>query len=359
MLGAIEPPVHVLEKAHRVVAFTRNDAAAANAHGEQRAYGRIPVHDLRLAQRLLAALGHRARGMCVAGGQQQHELLAAVAGQEIARTVRSAAQGLGHAPEAFVALHMAVRIVVALEEVHIEEQQRQRLHLAPRFLPLAVEDGVELAAVVHAREAVAERQVLELLLQAQQLFLALLALGDVEHEAHERHHLALQVAHHVHHVADPHIAAVRGKRAVIGFVVYARLGLCDAEVDHALAVVGMDAVGPVLHRGPARGLPAQQAFDLRADIGKGRRRPVDLPRNGARGFQQGAIQRTIGFGVAHGTAWISPETAEHNVRRSGGCAGPGCQPRFGASKRRSSSISMPRRAAMSSTWSSPIWPTLK
>lgn len=49
--------------------------------------------------------------------------------------------------------------------------------------------------------------------------------------------------------------------------------------------------------------------------------------------------------------------ATHGVALGRGARG--CQPRLGASLRRSSSRSMPRRWAMSCTWSSPMVPTLK
>ncbi|MNV91396.1 hypothetical protein D3C71_1858870 [compost metagenome] len=98
----------------------------------------------------------------------------------------------------------------------------------------------------------------------------------------------------MHHVADPYIATAGGECAVIRLMVHPGLRLRDAEVDHVLAVIRVHAVGPVLHRQPARRGPAQQGLDLRAYVFKRRRGPVNLPRDSERGFEQRAKECAVG-----------------------------------------------------------------
>ena len=79
------------------------------------------------------------------------------------------------------------------------------------------------------------------------------ALADVEHEADQAVDLARVVAHHVHHVADPAIAAILRYGAVVGLVVHPGLRLRHAEVHYELAIFRMHARGPVVHAQPAIG----------------------------------------------------------------------------------------------------------
>ena len=117
-------------------------------------------------------------------------------------------------------------------------------------------------------------------MQGFQAFFGFLALADVEHEADEGLNLAILVTYHMNHVANPYVLAVGSKCPVVGFVIGSGLGLGYAEVHYPLAVLRMHAVGPVVGADPAVLCPAQQVFDLRADVGEGHGLPVDLPGNG-------------------------------------------------------------------------------
>jgi hypothetical protein len=57
-------------------------------------------------------------------GQQHHELLAAVAGGDV-RRADLLLQDPGDAPEHLIAGHVAVGVVVPLEVIHVEDDQRQ------------------------------------------------------------------------------------------------------------------------------------------------------------------------------------------------------------------------------------------
>lgn len=174
--------------------------------------------------------------------------------------------------------------------------------------PLLDEHAVELAPVGGAGQAVAEREVLELLLQPEQLVLGLLAFADVEHEADQRLDLAGVVAHHVDDVANPDVFAARRHRPVVGLVVDAGLRLRHAVVDDPGPVVGVHALDPVVDADPARRRPAEERFDLRSDVREGRGGPVDLPRDGPGRFEQGAVDGGIGLHVRGGLAGA----AEHS-----------------------------------------------
>ncbi|CAM5574820.1 hypothetical protein SSTU70S_04697 [Stutzerimonas stutzeri] len=130
-----------------------------------------------------------------------------------------AAQGLANIFQAIVAAHMTIVIVVLLEVVDIQQDQRQRLAGALGVAPFHLEAVVEHAPVGHAGKAVLIGEFFQLLLQLQQLLLGLLALADIEHEADQRFDLARGIAQHMHHIANPHIAAVAGQSAIVGLVV--------------------------------------------------------------------------------------------------------------------------------------------
>ncbi|MNP08273.1 hypothetical protein D3C76_1003340 [compost metagenome] len=257
--------------------------------------------DAAFADQLAAALRHLPRRRLVGGREDQHEFLAAEAGDEVAWADGGVLQGLAHALQAVVALDMAVVVVVLLEVVDIEKDQRQRLAGALGAGPLHFQHGVEHAPVGHTGEAVLVGVFLQLLLQVDQLLFGLLALADVEHEADQRLDLASRVTHHMHDVADPHVVAGVGERPVVRLVVGAGLGLGDAERDHGVAVVRVHTLGPVIDAHPAGRAPAQQLLDLRSDVGEGHGLPVDLPGDRPGGFQQGLVDLVGGFGVVfHG-----------------------------------------------------------
>ncbi|WP_341887798.1 hypothetical protein [Variovorax sp. YR752] len=97
----------------------------AHAHADrlQLAEGRVALQDWALEHSLPAAVGDGGGRGLVAGGQQ-HELLAAVAGKEVARAAGRGGQRLGHAAQAVVSFEVAEQIVEALEAADVERGQR-------------------------------------------------------------------------------------------------------------------------------------------------------------------------------------------------------------------------------------------
>ena len=83
-----------------------------------------------------ASLGQRQRAGAGLMRQQQRELLAAQSGHQIGGPGGALAQHRSDATQAFVAGRVAVVVVVALEVVDIDQQQRQRYAVAsgPRHL---------------------------------------------------------------------------------------------------------------------------------------------------------------------------------------------------------------------------------
>lgn len=64
--------------------------------------------------------------LCPGIRQQYGKLLASITGHQISRPVHALLQGMGNGNQALIALQMAIVIVVALEEIDIEQQQRKR-----------------------------------------------------------------------------------------------------------------------------------------------------------------------------------------------------------------------------------------
>ncbi len=69
--------------------------------------------------------GHVVGATAVRHGQDAHEFLAAVAGDEVAGPAQAAGEHAADAAQAVVAGHMAVEVVEGLEVVDIEHDQRQ------------------------------------------------------------------------------------------------------------------------------------------------------------------------------------------------------------------------------------------
>ncbi|MNN70348.1 hypothetical protein D3C81_1861940 [compost metagenome] len=117
-------------------------------------------------------------------------------------------------------------------------------------------------------------------------------------------------------------------------MVHAGLGLGDAEIHHMLAILGVHAHGPVLHAHPAFRAPTQQGLNLRADVGKLHRGPIDLPRNRLGRLQQGPVHGVVINGracVGHAKSffgqyvsrdvekYVPPLPSGVNVTRNGIC----------------------------------------
>ncbi|MNF12395.1 hypothetical protein D3C80_2138610 [compost metagenome] len=68
--------------------------------------------------------------------------------------LQRSSQRLGHFPKAFVALQMPVGIIVFLEEVHIDEQNRHWRALYQTSPELHLELIVKISPVIHAGQTV-------------------------------------------------------------------------------------------------------------------------------------------------------------------------------------------------------------
>ena len=94
-------------------------------------------------------------------GEDQHELLAAVAADHVARP-QVRAERLGDAAQHDVAGGVAVGVVDGLEVVDVDERDRQRALVAAGALDLGEQGGQQRAAVRDAGQAVDGREVLGL-----------------------------------------------------------------------------------------------------------------------------------------------------------------------------------------------------
>src|SRR5438067_2517230 len=86
-----------------------------------------------------ATIGAAVGALAIGPRQQHGELLAAVARDEVAGAVQRLREQSADAAEAFVAGLVSVRIVVGLERVDVDHQQRQRRARADAAPPLDVE----------------------------------------------------------------------------------------------------------------------------------------------------------------------------------------------------------------------------
>ncbi|MNV78736.1 hypothetical protein D3C71_1722450 [compost metagenome] len=123
---------------------------------------------MRDTQRLDGAAYGFGDGRClpVIGARQQHnELFAAITRRQVARASGLLHQRLGQQLQQFVALLMAIAVVVAFEVVRIQEQKRERRGLPCRRRPLAFERLVEGASIGNAGQSICLRARFQLLLE--------------------------------------------------------------------------------------------------------------------------------------------------------------------------------------------------
>ena len=99
-------------------------------------------------------LGDGVGAEAVGVGEDDDELFSAVACEEVGGALDDGVGGLGDDAEALVALEVSVEIVVAFEEVHVEDEERDGGVIAHGSAPLLIEDFVEAAAVGDAGETV-------------------------------------------------------------------------------------------------------------------------------------------------------------------------------------------------------------
>ena len=88
----------------------------------------------------------------VGRGQQAGKFLAAAARHQVGRAGHAGGQRPGHLYQALVALRVAVVVVVGLEMVYVDGNQRQRCLFARSALPLLGEAVVKATPVADAGE---------------------------------------------------------------------------------------------------------------------------------------------------------------------------------------------------------------
>ncbi|HEX7436379.1 MAG TPA: hypothetical protein VF308_06725 [Caldimonas sp.] len=142
------------------------------------------MFDLRVGHGTQAALRDDARGLEIGAGQQQGEFLAAIARDEFALALDGLADEARHRAQPFVAGGVAVAVVVVLEMVDVDHQQRHGLALARGARPLGVQRLVEEAPVADLCQPVDGRELRQALVEALQFELDALAFGDVHVRAH-------------------------------------------------------------------------------------------------------------------------------------------------------------------------------
>jgi len=100
------------------------------------------------------AVGQHARLFQSSLGQHRRELFAAIARRQVGRPLEHAGQLLGHHGQAAVALLVAEVVVIGLERIDIDQQQRQRAIRALRAAQFALQRHVEMAAVGDPGQAI-------------------------------------------------------------------------------------------------------------------------------------------------------------------------------------------------------------
>src|SRR3569833_1528374 len=112
-----------------------------------------------------------------------------------------------------------IRVIVRLELVDVEQDDAQRIAVSTRPLELHLQPVVERTAVLEAGQAVARGQLLQLALSLVQLFLVLLALGDVRERPRHPQRLTVAVPHRLAAVEGPAERPVYALHAVLSVVV--------------------------------------------------------------------------------------------------------------------------------------------
>src|SRR5690606_24760378 len=168
VLGAVQRLVATGHQAPRVVLALQVGGGDADAQG-QATKRAARVRQGQFGETPMDARGQVLGALPAGVGQDDGELLAAVAAGHVALALQAVVQQTGHLAQGVVAGQVAERVVVALEVVDIRQQQRQRCaepaHAAPFGLQLLVEE----APVVQAGQPVLLGQALQARLHAQPL----------------------------------------------------------------------------------------------------------------------------------------------------------------------------------------------
>ena len=215
---------------------------------EQRGVGSV-LFALAAAEALAHALDDRAGGHLVRAGQQEDELVAAVARRGVVRPQRSAQRG-GDLPQQRVAGEVALLVVDALEVVEVDEHARERVPLADGAGDLLAHAELERAVVQQAGERVGARRGARVLVGlgvaagddgqlGDRLERAELLVADVSHVAEADAQGAAQAAVPAHRHADLGVEVeVRGVAAVAELLLQ--------RVDHDGAAGGEHLAGDAL-----------------------------------------------------------------------------------------------------------------
>ena len=185
--------------------------------------------------------------------------------------------------------------------------------------PLArreAEDGLDLRAHVQHRarqilvvlgglEVDDRRQVLdhaaEPVLGLDRARLQGLAVGDLHHEPADQHRDARHVAHGVPQVTEPHVGPVARAEPVLLVEPAALARDADEPLQHALAILGMQAVGPEVGVGEPLGrAPAQELLGALGDERERQARGVGLPDDAVEVGDQAPHPPELGAGRGHG-----------------------------------------------------------
>src|SRR5437868_4855502 len=130
-LGAIERLVGGGEQCLGGICGGRNERGYAGAHRHATAGRQVGQRLYPVARRL----GQPDRAGRIRRRQQQRELLAAVAGDQIVGPARHGGERVRHPPQASVSGQVAKGVVVGFEEVDVEQDERQRRAGAAAVFP--------------------------------------------------------------------------------------------------------------------------------------------------------------------------------------------------------------------------------
>ncbi len=162
------------------------------------------AHGIRESQ---GTLGIRVR-------QDRHELFAAVACDQVARPAQDARQRSRNQDQAFIAALVAVVVVVGLEVIDVDHDERQRRCAALGAPDLAIHVHIETAPVRNPGQAIREN----LRLQLQRLFVQLLLARDRHADVGELNQAMARQGRHLdrHHLQCLLDARVAGKIIGVG-----------------------------------------------------------------------------------------------------------------------------------------------
>lgn len=130
----------------------------------------------------VASLGHVKSSRLVGIGQDNGELLTAIAGGGIARPLQGVLQTTRDGLDAFVAARMVVDIVKRLEPIDVEQQETEPGLIACAPGQFLVQSIVERPAVENTGQAVDPRQPIELFVEPYKRRFRRLHRGDVRED---------------------------------------------------------------------------------------------------------------------------------------------------------------------------------